>query len=142
MSNNSVRVCLRLKPSARNLQPVWRVDGKQISNLKTRNTCVFGKFTNIYSMKRSDLKIKKSIFKFNLDEIFDEETTTVEIFEQFVSPFLDKCRNGFKAVVFVYGHSGSGKSHTVFESSADNMGILRLTLAKSEADGVDKNDIQ
>lgn len=67
----------------------------------------------------------------------------MDVFEDFVSPFLERSLHGFNSVVFVYGHSGSGKTHTILVSKADrHTGILKLVIDKLESGGMNKNNIQ
>jgi hypothetical protein len=35
-------------------------------------------------------------------------------FEEKVSPMLDQCVKGYSATLFAYGHTGAGKSFTIF----------------------------
>jgi len=50
--------------------------------------------------------------KFNLDHIFDSNTTQSEIFAE-VSSFIKSALDGYNVCIFAYGQTGSGKTHTM-----------------------------
>ena len=50
--------------------------------------------------------------QYTFDAIFDEATEQDAVFEK-VRPFVDAALDGYNATVFVYGATGSGKTHTM-----------------------------
>ena len=39
---------------------------------------------------------------------------------------IDQCLEGYNATLFAYGHTGAGKTYTIFGSGETNKGILQL----------------
>lgn len=47
------------------------------------------------------------------DEVFDQNTTQAQIFEHTCLPLVKNVLNGFNGTYFVYGQTGTGKTHTM-----------------------------
>ena len=60
------------------------------------------------SLETSELQKR---FKFN--KVFDQNSTELEIFENTAVPLIDHCLQGYHGVYFVYGQTGTGKTHTM-----------------------------
>ncbi|KAM9766121.1 kinesin-like protein KIF18A [Menidia menidia] len=65
--------------------------------------------------------------KFVFDNVFDENSTQVEIFENTTKVVLDGLMNGFNCTVFAYGATGAGKTHTMLGSQNDP-GVMYRTM--------------
>lgn len=57
------------------------------------------------------------------DHIYDPSSPTSSIYSQHVSPLVDDVLDGYPATVFAYGHTGSGKTHTMSGQPSDE-GII------------------
>ncbi|XP_008291319.1 kinesin-like protein KIF18A isoform X2 [Stegastes partitus] len=65
--------------------------------------------------------------KFVFDQVFDENSTQVDIFENTTKGVLDGVMNGFNCTVFAYGATGAGKTHTML-GSQDDPGVMYRTM--------------
>uniref|UniRef100_A0A3Q4HV94 Kinesin-like protein n=1 Tax=Neolamprologus brichardi TaxID=32507 RepID=A0A3Q4HV94_NEOBR len=65
--------------------------------------------------------------KFVFDQVFDENATQVDIFENTTKGVLDGVMNGFNCTVFAYGATGAGKTHTMLGSQNDP-GVMYRTM--------------
>ena len=77
----------------------------------------------VYLYKRSKNLLCESIIKpyqFELDKFYDYDINTKEIYEKEIK---DKLKNNFG--VFIYGHTGSGKTYTTF-GNENSKGIFDL----------------
>mmetsp|Transcript_177583 Transcript_177583/g.569506 ORF Transcript_177583/g.569506 Transcript_177583/m.569506 type:complete len:556 (-) Transcript_177583:145-1812(-) len=61
--------------------------------------------------------------------VFQHREGNVEVFERVVAPMLSMTLEGKSACCFCYGHTGSGKTHTVLGYGAD-LGLYRLGSAR------------
>ena len=52
-------------------------------------------------------------FNFTVDRLFDQESTTAEIYESLVRPLVPWAWSGGVSTLFAYGQTGSGKTFTV-----------------------------
>lgn len=50
-------------------------------------------------------------FKFN--RVFDQNSSQLEVFEETAVPLINHCLQGYHGVYFVYGQTGTGKTHTM-----------------------------
>lgn len=61
-----------------------------------------------------ELKIPKEITKdFKFNHVFNEYTGQTEIFEITCKPLVINVLNGYNGTYFVYGQTGTGKTHTM-----------------------------
>uniref|UniRef100_A0A667XYK5 Kinesin-like protein n=1 Tax=Myripristis murdjan TaxID=586833 RepID=A0A667XYK5_9TELE len=65
--------------------------------------------------------------KFVFDNVFGEDSTQVDIFENTTKGVLDSVMNGFNCTVFAYGATGAGKTHTMLGSQNDP-GVMYRTM--------------
>ncbi|XP_031600748.2 kinesin-like protein KIF18A isoform X1 [Oreochromis aureus] len=65
--------------------------------------------------------------KFVFDQVFDENATQLDIFENTTKGVLDGVMNGFNCTVFAYGATGAGKTHTMLGSQNDP-GVMYRTM--------------
>jgi len=61
--------------------------------------------------------------------VFQDREDNVEVFERVVAPMLSTILGGKSACCFCYGHTGSGKTHTVLGYGPD-LGLYRLGAAR------------
>ena len=84
---------------------------------------------NLY--KKDKNLLDKSIIKpyqFELDKFYDYNINTVEIYQEEIKPKLEKDFG-----VFIYGHTGSGKTYTMFGNNTDK-GIFDLISDEFDKD--------
>ena len=78
----------------------------------------------VYNPKtRVDLTKSVETIPFCLDNVFDEDATNVQIYEQTVRPLIPSLFEGQWATIFAYGQTGSGKTFTMMGSSATTTSI-------------------
>ncbi|XP_049573321.1 kinesin-like protein KIF18A [Syngnathus scovelli] len=65
--------------------------------------------------------------KFVFDQVFGENSTQDEIFENAMKGVLDGIMNGFNCTVFAYGATGAGKTHTML-GTPDEPGVMYRTM--------------
>lgn len=65
--------------------------------------------------------------KFVFDNVFGEDSTQVDIFENTTKGVLDGVLNGFNCTVFAYGATGAGKTHTMLGCGEDP-GVMYRTM--------------
>ena len=51
--------------------------------------------------------------QFTYDNVFDQESQQIDIFEQVGKPVVDAAIKGYNGSVFAYGQTGSGKTYTM-----------------------------
>ncbi|OPL20730.1 centromere-associated e-like protein, partial [Mytilus galloprovincialis] len=61
------------------------------------------------------------------DRIFDQDKTTMDIFEEICKPVITGAVRGFHGTIFAYGQSSSGKTFTM-SGSAMQPGIISLSV--------------
>ncbi|KAG7275547.1 hypothetical protein CRUP_013451 [Coryphaenoides rupestris] len=61
------------------------------------------------------------------DNVFGEDSTQEDIFENTTKGVLDGFMNGFNCTVFAYGATGAGKTHTML-GSTDDPGVMYRTM--------------
>lgn len=49
------------------------------------------------------------VFFFSQDHIYDESSTTQDLYDDVVSPIVEKSVKGFNGTIFAYGQTSSGK---------------------------------
>lgn len=68
------------------------------------------------SWERSDIttiKEVKGTREFYFDRVYDQSTTTSQIFNDIAKPVIEKCLSGYNGCIFCYGQTGSGKTFTM-----------------------------
>tara|TARA_Y200000002_G_scaffold379413_1_gene388636 strand:- start:934 stop:2181 length:1248 start_codon:yes stop_codon:yes gene_type:complete len=74
------------------------------------------------------LKTSKFRYKYNFDKVFDEKCDNLDIYNYFSIDILKHMMKNQRNVMFyVYGHTGSGKTHTILGNSKEE-GFLGLIL--------------
>jgi len=65
--------------------------------------------------------------KFNVDRVFDMDTTQQQIYEIAALPIVESVMEGFNGTIFAYGQTASGKTHTMQGmdiNDPETMGII------------------
>ena len=101
-NSECVKVVVRCRPlSTKETQAkrkkVVDVDGKM------------GQIT-ISGVKRDSSKVVKT---FTFDQVYDENSTQREIYENTAKPIVQSSLDGYNGTIFAYGQTGTGKSHTM-----------------------------
>lgn len=52
--------------------------------------------------------------QYTFDQVFDMETTQVQVYESRVAPLIESCLDGYNATILAYGQTGSGVSVVLF----------------------------
>jgi Kinesin motor domain len=52
--------------------------------------------------------------QYTFDQVFDMETTQVQVYESRVAPLIESCLDGYNATILAYGQTGSGVSSRYF----------------------------
>ncbi|XP_067105321.1 kinesin-like protein KIF18A [Osmerus mordax] len=79
-------------------------------------------------LRNRDLNKKASKdLKFVFDNVFGEDSTQLDIFENTTKGVLDGVLNGFNCTVFAYGATGAGKTHTMLGCGGDP-GVMYRTM--------------
>jgi len=114
-SGRMSRRCSRMGLSKRSLQldktghnAVWKVDANH-GTIALNST----------SRKHSQV--------FQYDAVFDEDTTTAQVYKSLFQPTVRAVLTGRHATVFAYGQTGSGKTYTMQgDESAGVQGLIQL----------------
>ncbi|XP_053721433.1 kinesin-like protein KIF18A isoform X2 [Synchiropus splendidus] len=126
-----VKVVVRVRPASENEKRencrnvVQVVDNHMlIFDPKEEDQACFGaqrvRNRNINKRANKDLK-------FVFDNVFGENSTQVDIFENTTKGVLDGVMNGFNCTVFAYGATGAGKTHTMLGSQSEP-GVMYRTM--------------
>ncbi|KAK1167305.1 kinesin-like protein KIF20A [Acipenser oxyrinchus oxyrinchus] len=79
------------------------------------------------SMKNSEKGVGQSIHKFSFSQIFGPDTTQTDFFKGTVRELVYNYLDGGNALVFTYGVTNAGKTHTI-QGSENDGGILPRSL--------------
>lgn len=90
----------------------WRIQGDTIERIKPpRTTYVFGK-CNAKQLVQSDSiwrPVTSSLLvHWFTDQIFDEDSSTQDLYEAVAQPIVQSSVNGFNGTIFAYGQTSSG----------------------------------
>ncbi|CAI2381149.1 unnamed protein product [Moneuplotes crassus] len=131
-----IKVSVRMRPM---LQPyesdsIWHVDTDSklvFTNLSKKQ---FMELDNgsPYAMTKDGIRSRKLVdpsqnFYFNFDNVFDESSTTPQIYHTIARPITKAALNGYNGSVFMYGQTTSGKTYTML-GTPKSPGILPCTL--------------
>ncbi|XP_051785025.1 kinesin-like protein KIF20A isoform X2 [Erpetoichthys calabaricus] len=79
------------------------------------------------TMKNSERGIGQSVHKFSFSKIFGPETSQIQFFEGTVQDLVNSFLEGQNALVFTYGVTNAGKTHTI-QGSVKDAGILPRSI--------------
>ncbi|PKK65650.1 P-loop containing nucleoside triphosphate hydrolase protein, partial [Rhizophagus irregularis] len=117
MTSTSVRVALRVRP----------LNNKE--TLQNCNECL----TIIPDAPQILIGTDKS---FTFDYVFPSDTEQEEVFQDCVSPLIDKFVEGYNVTILAYGQTGSGKTYSMGTAldgsniSPENQGIVPRAISK------------
>ncbi|XP_048590157.1 kinesin-like protein KIN-7O isoform X3 [Nematostella vectensis] len=90
--SDAISVSIRLRPPIKResgFRNDWRVNGNTIS------------------------QISKSSVVYAFDQVFDQITSTEDVYGSFAKPVILSVMEGFNGTIFAYGQTASGKTHTM-----------------------------
>ncbi|XP_053473057.1 kinesin-like protein KIF18A [Ictalurus furcatus] len=126
-----VKVVVRVRPlnakeTDGNLKKVVRVVDNHMLIFDPKET----EITFFRGQKPGNRDVRKRMnkdLKFVFDQVFGEDSTQTEVFENTTKGVVDGVLNGYNCTVFAYGATGAGKTHTMLGSS-ENPGVMYLTM--------------
>ena len=116
-SEDNVRIFIKIKPSN---------NGRDYGSQEESNIQLLepGKLLLYYPAR-------EAYKKFEFENILDENSTQEEVFRKTTAPLLQHCLLGYNATIFVYGQTGTGKTHTMgllSKVTTNSTGIIPFTL--------------
>ncbi|XP_048886202.1 kinesin-like protein KIF18A isoform X2 [Brienomyrus brachyistius] len=126
-----VRVVVRVRPANRrelegNFKNVVQVVDNHMLIFDPKEQEVT--FFHGQKLRNRDISKKASKdLKFVFDNVFGEDSTQQNIFENSTKGILDGVLNGYNCTVFAYGATGAGKTHTMLGDESDP-GVMYLTM--------------
>eukprot|EP01083_Nonionella_stella_P214685 773360_1 len=117
-TNESIRVMVRFRPTNKSEQKKadqeepWSTLQRTDKGIKMIGGQLSLHGIEQHGAKNIIFKKKKNTFYFN--SLMDENTTQVEAFEKVAQQICDEIIQGYNGTIFVYGQSGSGKTHTMY----------------------------
>lgn len=109
MKRNSVKVCIRTRPTQNFAQDNIAIDEEhstiQINNDRGDETIIAGGPNN-----------KQNLFKFRFDHVFHNASQTT-VYDLFARDTVQGVVDGINGAIMSYGQTGSGKSFTVITCS-------------------------
>ncbi|SCU82620.1 LADA_0C06832g1_1 [Lachancea dasiensis] len=98
----TISVSIRVKPPEVNSKSLWSVRGD-------------------HTISHEDLG------EFTFDNVFNPQADNSRVYEEIGKPLIDKLFQGFNAIIFAYGMTGSGKTFTM-SGTADDAGLILLSV--------------
>lgn len=77
--------------------------------------------------EKVDLTKYNEVHKYRFDRVYDEKTSTQEIYDGDVEPMVQLAYEGVKVTCFAYGQTGSGKTFTMI-GNEDSPGLYSLAV--------------
>ena len=113
-SNENIKIFLRVKPQPSNHSSTIRI------------------------INQNQVEIVPPIFStqqdrvYNYQQVFKPETSNMEVFQNSMIEPINNLLSGYNAALFVYGMTGAGKTHTMFNSShnVEHKGLVDMSLTK------------
>ena len=88
-----------------------------------------GNVLHVSEVKKDILSNDKVIKRqFIFDKVFDTSVNNLEIYEHFCKNMIENLIKGNNSIFYVFGQTGTGKTHTIFGSDFDN-GLLEIILS-------------
>lgn len=66
-----------------------------------------------------DVQGKPDPYTFTFDNVFDQRSRQISVFEAAGIPTVDNVLSGFNSTIFAYGQTGAGKTHTMVGNIKD-----------------------
>eukprot|EP01084_Bolivina_argentea_P203314 347276_1 len=116
---SSIKVRIRFRPINK-LEKQWNKKNKKI-NINFRDNKI--KYLAQNKIKLLNTNGKK--YQYSFDNVLTPSNTQRETFEIVAESVCDEILQGYNGTIFVYGQSGSGKTHTMYgpEEKKDGMDI-------------------
>ncbi|SCU95491.1 LAME_0F12354g1_1 [Lachancea meyersii CBS 8951] len=67
--------------------------------------------------------------EFKFDNVFHPSSNNLQVYEEIGKPLIDKLFEGYNAIVFAYGMTGSGKTFTM-SGTSDEAGLIPLSVER------------
>eukprot|EP00796_Vickermania_ingenoplastis_P010770 gene10769-7498_t len=77
---------------------------------------------------RVDMRRYTHVHRFFFDEVFDEKSSNIDVYNRTAKGLVDTVFEGGCATCFAYGQTGSGKTHTML-GEEDELGVYALAVA-------------
>lgn len=77
--------------------------------------------------EKVDLTKYNEVHKYRFDRVYDEKTSTQDIYDGDVEPMIQLAYEGVKVTCFAYGQTGSGKTYTMI-GNEDSPGLYSLAV--------------
>jgi len=137
-ANETVRVMVRFRPinssekaKANKIEP-WRSlqatdKGCRIDSSGT-NLKIYNIEEHGHANGHANINFKSKIDKFTFDAVMGSDTTQDQAFQRVAQQICDEIVQGYNSTIFVYGQSGSGKTHTMYgpEEKKDSVELIEM----------------
>jgi hypothetical protein len=117
----NVDVFLRIKPCKPGVDPTIAYDGDDSVVARAPAQSQMAK------NRRGSMVPSDTDSKYSFTSVFDQDAGQKEVFERTTRPLIDKLLEGEHGLLFAYGITNAGKTHTI-SGDAENQGILPRTL--------------
>ncbi|KAJ3593444.1 hypothetical protein NHX12_005779 [Muraenolepis orangiensis] len=127
---NHVKVVVRVRPFNKNEKAL---DTRKVVHVVDHHMLTFDPKENqelsfgAHKVQTRGLRRANKDLKFVFDNVFGEDSTQVEVFENTTKAVLEGFMSGFNCTVFAYGATGAGKTHTMM-GSAEDPGVMYRTM--------------
>lgn len=98
----AISVSIRLKPTDANAKNPWFVSDEQ-------------------TIAHND------VGEFKFDNVFRPQSNNYEVYQQIGKPMIDRLFQGYNAIIFAYGMTGSGKTFTM-SGTPEEAGLISLSV--------------
>jgi kinesin family protein 18/19 len=90
---------------------------------------VFDEHAIIFDRREQNIKTNRRPRNahFEFDRVFDQQTTSSEVFHYSTQPLIDDVLKGYNCTCFAYGATGAGKTYTMI-GTKNNPGVIGLTM--------------
>ncbi|XP_041050203.1 kinesin-like protein KIF20A isoform X2 [Carcharodon carcharias] len=121
-----VKVYLRIRPFTET--ELEKGESQGCICIEDSETLVLRAPKDSFAMRSSERGIGQAVHKFTFSQIFGPETSQKMVFDVGMKSLVKEALEGQNCLVYTYGVSNSGKTHTIQGSRHDN-GILPRSLA-------------
>ncbi|GMH54519.1 hypothetical protein TL16_g01690 [Triparma laevis f. inornata] len=127
-----VSIRIRPEPTDENNSPSNTTRGPCITPLKDGKSIMLhpppsSTPTDTSNNRKQAITPNTSPQTFNFDHVFPSSTSQSSVYESTVLELIDSVVDGYAATVFAYGHTGSGKTYTMF-GTPEQPGIVPRTV--------------